>query len=132
MSVFKSQFDRARPYTEEHAGDARDPVWRSPAVIGAVVGGGAAVAAAMIPVVAGDDKAAAAEPPAEQSAGDQGAWGEGWEAGWESPASGASGPPASGDGNASWMDRGEYTDAGVGGDEDFFYFIDGDSSATVE
>jgi hypothetical protein len=29
------------------------------------------------------------------------------------------------------MDRGDYTDAGVGGDDDFFYFIDGDSSLAI-
>jgi hypothetical protein len=32
---------------------------------------------------------------------------------------------------AAWLDRGDYTDAGVGGDDDFFYFIDGDSSLAI-
>jgi hypothetical protein len=41
------------------------------------------------------------------------------------------GPGVPDDGGAAWMDRGDYTDAGVGGDDDFFYFIDGDSSLTV-
>jgi hypothetical protein len=40
-------------------------------------------------------------------------------------------PGVADDGGAAWMDRGDYTDAGVGGDDDFFYFIDGDSSLTV-
>jgi hypothetical protein len=130
MSIFRSQFERARAYSDELAGDARDPAWRSPTVIAAVVGGGAAVAAAAIPVVAGgDDKPQPSEKPAggeENPPGEQAAWGEGWDAGWEAPASPA---PAAADGGSSWMDRGEYTDAGVGGDEDFFYFVDGDSSA---
>jgi hypothetical protein len=146
MSVFRSQFDRARSYTEAYAGDARDSAWRSPTVIAALIGGGAAMAAAAVPVVAGDAKEAAGEQdpageegPAggktaagDESPGDQSTWGEGWEAGWDAPAGSAGGTLAADDGSGSWMDRGEYTDAGAGGDEDFFYFIDGDTSAVVE
>jgi hypothetical protein len=134
MSIFRSQFDRARSYTETYAGDARDSTWRSPTVIAALIGGGAAVAAAVIPIVAGNDPAPAGEKaPAgegDPGAGDQGNWGEGWDAGWDAGGAGGT-TPAADDGGASWMDRGEYTDAGVGGDGDFFYYIDGDSSAAV-
>lgn len=35
------------------------------------------------------------------------------------------------DQGSAWSDRGDYTDASVGGDGDFFYYIDGDSSLTV-
>jgi hypothetical protein len=166
MSIFKSQFDQAGPYRETYAGEARDPIWRSPTVIGSVIGGAAAVGAAAVPIVSGDDDAPAGhdasagqdapagqqspvgqEIPAGQEApagqeippgyevaarsGSQGAWGEGWDTGWDAPA-GAGGTMAAPEGDASWMDRGDYTDAGVGGDGDFFYFIDGDTSATIE
>jgi len=117
MSIFRSQFDRARGYADAYAGPAGDPGWRTPAAAAGLVVGGAVVAALAV------DAVASAAPPE--------AWGEGWEAGWDTGAAGfPAGPdPAADDG--AWLDRGDYTGAGVGGDEDFFYFIDGDSSLTI-
>jgi hypothetical protein len=111
MSIFMNQFDRARPYAEAYAGDSGDPSWRTPALAAAAVAG-----AGLVAVVAADD----AEPM----------WGDGWDAGWEAGSAPAADPSGADDGSA-WMDRGDYTDAGVGGDDDFFYFIDGDSSLAI-
>jgi hypothetical protein len=43
---------------------------------------------------------------------------------WDTPAAPADQEPA-------WSHTGDYTDASVGGDGDFFYHIDGDSSLTI-
>jgi hypothetical protein len=112
MSIFTSQFDRARRYADAYAGESGDPGWRPAVAVAGLAGAGAVVVAA-----AG----------AEAATGDD--WGEGWDAGWDSSSAGAG--DYSGADDASWMDRGDYTDAGVGGDDDFFYFIDGDSSLTI-
>jgi transcription elongation factor len=109
MSIFRSQFDRARPYAQAYAGDSGDPSWRTPALAAAAVAGAGVVAIA----AAGET-----EP----------GWGDGWDAGWEAP---AVDPGGGSDDGSAWLDRGDYTDAGVGGDDDFFYFIDGDSSLAV-
>jgi hypothetical protein len=78
-------------------------------------------------VLAGDDDGAGG------AAADAGGWGEGWDAGWDTgTGAGAAGPTDhSGADGGPWLDRGDYTDAGVGGDDGFFYFIDGDSSMTT-
>jgi hypothetical protein len=117
MTIFTSQFDRARPFADAYAGRFDDPAWRPP---GAAT---ATLAAAGLSVVAVGALAATADPDAPA------AWGEGWDAGWDTSA-----PPAeqSTDDGSAWMHRGEYTDAGVGGDGDSFYFIDGDASLIVE
>jgi len=31
MSIFSSQFDRARPFADAYAGGSQDPDWRTPA-----------------------------------------------------------------------------------------------------
>lgn len=94
MSIFASQFDHARQFTDAYAGGLDEPQWYPPP--------------------------GAADPPA--------GWGEGWDTGWEL---GWEAGPAGEDAAGAWLERGDYTDAGVGGDGDFFYFIDGDSSLTV-
>lgn len=130
MSIFSSQFSRAHPYRDAYAGDARDSRWRTPAGLAGGVGVAGAVAAGA--VVA----AAAATPAGEQLAGDPPevggeTWGEGWDSGWDTGTAGAA-DAGTGDADAgAWMDRGDYTDAGVGGDDDFFYFVDGDSSLAI-
>lgn len=119
MPTFASQFDRARPYAAAYAGEPDDPTWRSPAVAAAALAGSAVVG--VVGVVAG---AAAVEAVADSSPG----WGENWDAGWEAPEPGELGDA----GGGAWTDRGDYTDAGVGGDGESFYFIDGDSSLMIE
>jgi hypothetical protein len=79
--------------------------------------------------------AGAGEGPEGEAAGAEPAhagWGDGWDAGWDVPGADASDPGAGTGGDEAWMHRGDVTDAGVGGDGDFVYFIDGDSSATVD
>jgi hypothetical protein len=129
MSIFTSQFDHARGYSGAYAGSSGDPTWRTPAAVAAAAGGAVVAAAVATEALAGADP----EPPEAAGGGGWGeGWGDGWEQGWD-----AGGLPdgvpgvADDDGGAAWMDRGDYTDAGVGGDDDFFYFIDGDSSLTV-
>src|SRR5688500_13940407 len=123
MSIFTSQFDRARPFADAYAGRFDDPAWRPP-------GSAAATLAAVgLSVVAVGALAATAEPDA--GATEPSAWGEGWDAGWDAEAAVPLAEQPTDDGSA-WMHRGEYADAGVGGDGDTFYFIDGDSSLIVE
>jgi hypothetical protein len=140
MSIFSSQFDRARPFADAYAGGSQDPDWRTPAAATALVGAGLVglTAAAALTDGSAADPAAAGEataPEAFEGAGETGAatwdagWDEGWDTGWgEGYAGDACAPEADG---AAWLDRGDYTDAGVGGDNDFFYFIDGDSSLAI-
>jgi hypothetical protein len=40
MSIFSSQFDRARPFADAYAGGSQDPDWRTPAAAAALVGAG--------------------------------------------------------------------------------------------
>jgi hypothetical protein len=126
MSIFSSQFDRARPFADAYAGGSQDPDWRTPAAAAALIGAG---------LVGLTAAAALAHGEAFEGAGETGAatwdagWGEGWDAGWGEGYAGDAGAPEA-DG-AAWLDRGDYTDAGVGGDHDFFYFIDGDSSLAI-
>jgi hypothetical protein len=124
MSIFTSQFDHARGYSGAYAGSSGDPTWRTPAAVAAAAGGAVVAAAVATEALAGADP----EPP--EAAGG-GGWGDGWEQGWDAGGLPDGVPGVADDGGAAWMDRGDYTDAGVGGDDDFFYFIDGDSSLTV-
>jgi hypothetical protein len=56
----------------------------------------------------------------------------GWDTGWDTGAAAGTGAAdVSGAEGDAWSHRGDYTDASVGGDGDFFYFIDGDSSLTI-
>ncbi|GAA2215356.1 hypothetical protein GCM10009850_108230 [Nonomuraea monospora] len=128
MTLFTSQFDRARDVAGAYAGEAGETRFWVPAVVGGV---------AVVGVAEG--------------------WGEGWDQGWDAGApegepvggdggvvvggGGAAGLPVADDGDvvgapavddgAAWSHHGDYTDASVGGDGDFFYFIDGDSSLTI-
>lgn len=120
MSIFTSQFDRTRPFTRAYASSPDDPGWRTPAAVAAVAGAGLAGVVAV--------EALAADSPDAPAA-----WGDGWDTGWDT-----GGDPFAGGvtdyaaaGGDPWMDRGEYTGAGVGGDDDFFYFVDGDSSLAI-
>ena len=128
MSVFRSQFTRARQFTDAYAGSTEDSGLRTPAVAAALLGAGLVGVAAV--AAASDGDAPGAAETADGAAETGAAWGEGWESGWTGGYAGGvlSDPAADGD---AWMDRGDYTDAGVGGDGDFFYFIDGDSSLTL-
>jgi hypothetical protein len=107
MPLFSSQFDRARGYSDAYVGPPGDASWRVPAAVAAAGVGALALTAAAVEA--------------------DGTWGDGWDTGWEAPA-----PEAPADDGSAWMDRGDYTDAGVGGDDDFFYFIDGDTSLTID
>lgn len=137
MSTFDSQFDRTRPYAAAYAGEPDDPTWRSPAVAAAALAGTAAAGVAVVGVaVIGAAAATASDAEATPDAAP--AWGEGWDAGWGDGWGGgwdaghagrdAPAPDGSGDAGGAWLERGDYTDAGVGGDGESFYFIDGDSS----
>ncbi|MGW0801621.1 hypothetical protein [Nonomuraea sp. NPDC002799] len=112
MSLFTSQFDQAREAAREYAGDASETRFWIPAA--AAVAGAAALTAV---------DAAATEGPAE--------WGAGWDDGWHAVAAPPEDAGAAVDDGGAWSHRGDYTDASVGGDGDFFYFIDGDSSLTI-
>lgn len=118
MSIFTSQFDRLRPLSHAYAGTADQTSWRTPAAV-AAAGGLAVLGAAALATAAADG----------QTAGDgwEAAWDSGWDAGWSAPGQIPVSPEPGGD----WSHRGDYTDAGVGGGEDFFYFIDGDSSLAI-
>ncbi|UBU14862.1 hypothetical protein [Nonomuraea gerenzanensis] len=105
MGLFTSQFEGVRGESRAYAGEVGESrFWLPAAAAAGVVAGGA--------VVMGGE-------PEE--------WGDGWEQGWEVGV--PAGEPVVSE--EAWSDRGEYTDASVGGDGDFFYFIDGDSSVTV-
>ncbi|GAA4968777.1 hypothetical protein HD597_008653 [Nonomuraea thailandensis] len=111
MTLFTSRFDRAREESLAYAGEAGETRFWIPA---AVAAGGVATAA----VWASEEWAAG--------------WGDGWDQGWDAgPAASPGDPPVGDDGGEAWSHHGEYTDASVGGDGDFFYFIDGDSSLTI-
>ncbi|MFB4278850.1 hypothetical protein ACBJ59_26410 [Nonomuraea sp. MTCD27] len=115
MALFTSQFDRVREESRAYAGEASETRFRVPAAV-AVAGGAALVTAT--------------DPTATESGG----WGEGWDQGWDAGAGAAAGPgaePVLDDGGGAWSHHGDYTGASVGGDGDFFYFIDGDSSLTI-
>ncbi|MEV0382079.1 hypothetical protein [Nonomuraea sp. NPDC050643] len=112
MSLFTSQFDRARESSREYAGEASETGFWTPAAV--AVAGAAGVAA-----LAGAEATAVEEP-----------WGAGWDQGWDAGAAAPGVEPVADDGGA-WSHHGDYTDASVGGDGDFFYFIDGDSSLTI-
>ena len=130
MSIFTSQFDRVRPVAHAYAGATGDPGWRTPAAVATVVGGGlvAMMAADAVVSEALDGNTA----PGNEAAGAVDAWGAGWDSGWDIAGAGYVHPGADySAGGDAWMDRGAHTDAGVGGDGDFFYFIDGDSSLTL-
>ena len=102
MSVFASQFDRARPYSAAYTGAVDDSGWRTPLAAAALVAGvGLAVVAAV----------------------EAASWGDGWDSGWDAPS-----PEVPSGDDSAWSHHGDYTDAHVGGDDGFFYFIDGDSS----
>lgn len=107
MSIFTSQFDRARRYSEEYAGGSGEARFWTPAAIAAGVG---VAGAALLIAASGDDAAT----------GDD-AWGE------------AAPPPAddAGTQDGPWSVHSDWTDASVGGDGDFMYFSDGDTSFTV-
>lgn len=116
MSIFTSQFDRVRPVSHAYTGTTGQATWRTPAAVAAAAAGGLALVGA------------AAVATGAEASGD--GWEDAWDAGWD--ASWAPGFDPSGDELAAdWSHHGDYTDAGVGGDEDFFYFIDGDSSLTI-
>ncbi|SEG64203.1 hypothetical protein SAMN05444920_103655 [Nonomuraea solani] len=100
MSIFTSQFDRARETARAYTGEASETRFWIPAAI----------------AVAVTSAAVATE-----------SWGDGWDQGWEAPAA----PEPVADDGGAWSHHGDYTDASVGGDEDFLYFIDGDSSLTI-
>ncbi|TYB50113.1 hypothetical protein FXF51_57375 [Nonomuraea sp. PA05] len=111
MTLFTSQFDRARDVAGAYAGEAGETrFWVPAAVVGGVAVAGVAEG-----------------------------WGEGWDQGWDAGA--PEGEPVAGDGGVvgapvvddggAWSHHGDHTDASVGGDGDFFYFIDGDSSLTI-
>jgi hypothetical protein len=138
MSIFTSQFDHARGYSGAYAGSTGDPTWRTPAAVAAAAGGAVVAAAVAAEALAAEALAAGAlagaDPEPPEAAGGDGwgeGWGDGWDQGWDAGGFPDGVPEVADDGGAAWMDRGDYTDAGVGGDEDFFYFIDGDSSLTV-
>jgi hypothetical protein len=137
VSIFTSQFDRVRPVAQAYAGATGDPGWRTPAAVVAVAGGGlvavlAADAVAAEALDAGGDAAETAGAAGAAGAGATDAWGAGWDAGWDVAGAGYADPGADHSaGGEAWLDRGDHTDAGVGGDGDFFYFIDGDSSLTI-
>ena len=139
MAVLRSQFERARGFADAYAGGADDNRWRTPVAAAAAVGGGLAAVVGVAAVGALADAAldaAAGEVAAGAPAGEAAAglatdgWGEGWDSGW-GEAYAAADPGYAADGGA-WSHRGDYTDASVGGDGDFFYFIDGDSSLTID
>ena len=114
MSIFTSQFDRARPFAQAYAGAADEPGWRTPAGATALLAAAGLTATAAVDAVDGSG------------------WGDGWESGWGVDAPAPPGTDHAAGADQAWMDRGEYTGAGVGGDGDFFYFIDGDSSLTID
>lgn len=130
MSVLRSQFERARAFADAYAGAADDHRWRTPAA--AAAGGGFAAVVGVAAVGAMAD--AALDAAAGEGAGEPGpvadGWGVGWDAGW-GEAYVSTDTSYSADGG-DWSHRGDYTDASVGGSDDFFYFIDGDSSLTIE
>ncbi|MEV0619397.1 hypothetical protein AB0I81_39185 [Nonomuraea sp. NPDC050404] len=114
MTLFSSQFDRVRAESRAYTGEASETRFWVPAVV--ALGAAAALAATSEGVEVGAEDAAAG-------------WGEGWDQGWDAGAVPDSEPVA--DDGGAWSHSGDYTDASVGGDGDFFYFIDGDSSLTI-
>ena len=119
MSLFSSQFERARGYSDAYAGPSDDPSWWTPGAAAAAVVAGAGLLAVTAAAMAADD-----------GHGHVDTWGAGWDTGWDTTSTVAHEPTA--DTGSDWMHHGDYTDASVGGDGDFFYFIDGDSSLTVD
>ncbi|GAA3573887.1 hypothetical protein GCM10022419_063650 [Nonomuraea rosea] len=122
MPIFSSQFDRARELSQTYAGEASERRFWIPAAV--AVAGAAGVTA----LAAAGDAEAATEPVTEASE-----WGAGWDEGW------GTGPAADddsqaapgGDDGGAWSYHSDYTGASVGGDGDFFYFVDGDTSYTI-
>lgn len=130
MSVFASQFDRARPYSAAYAGPVDDPGWRTPVAAAALVAGAGLALVAASAVADGEGgggEGGGGEGGGAGDGGGGGGWGDGWDAGWEAHTP----EPVAGDSGDAWSHRGDYTDASVGGDDGFFYFIDGDSSLTL-
>lgn len=132
MTIFSSQFDRARQSTEAYAGETKDTRFRTPAKV-ALAGAGAAAAALVAADLAAADAADASADATE--------WGEGWDTGWDAGAGTGTGDATAeataesadaggGDGGA-WSYNPDYTGASIGGDGDFFYFTDGDVSYTI-
>ncbi|MFC4115280.1 hypothetical protein [Nonomuraea zeae] len=134
MSIFSSQFDRAREVSRAYAGEASERRFWIPAAV-AVAGAAAGVAA-----LAAASEAGAATEPGEGTAD----WGAGWDEGWgagpvadDSQAAsgggddGSQAAPGSGDDGGAWSYHSDYTGASIGGDGDFFYFTDGDTSYTI-
>ncbi|MFI7697946.1 hypothetical protein [Nonomuraea sp. NPDC049480] len=131
MTIFTSQFDRARDLSRTYAGEASDARFRTPAAIAATAALGVGAAALAASETATTEADASGDPagtgqPADWAAG----WGDGWDSGWETGAAAVTDEPGAAGADA-WSHRGDHTDASVGGDGDFFYFIDGDSSLTI-
>ncbi|WP_066372175.1 hypothetical protein [Herbidospora mongoliensis] len=108
MTLFTSQFDRARRFSAAYAGEPGDTRFWTPATIGVAAGLGAA---ALIAADAGGWGDVPADP--DQTATFGGGGGD----------DGQDGGP--------WSVHSDWSDASVGGDGDFMYFSDGDVSFTV-
>jgi hypothetical protein len=124
MSIFTSQFDRARQYSQAYTGDTGETRFWTPATITvAVAGAGAAALAAA-------DLAAADSSPSDDTG-----WGDDGN-GTDTSPTGETHDPGTGDADHgghddAWSVHSDWTDASVGGEGDFLYFSDGDVSFTV-
>jgi hypothetical protein len=135
MSIFTSQFDGARQLSQAYAGDTHETRFWTPAAITVAAGVGIAALVAVDSASDTDLDDGTLTGPDDSHASAAGwgdGWGDGWDTGWDTldaaqPAT-AEGTDPNGE---AWAHRGDYTDASVGGDGDFFYFIDGDTSLTI-
>jgi hypothetical protein len=128
MSIFTSQFDRARRISQAYASQTGETRFWTPAKVALAGAGAGAAALVATDLVAADDDA-----PSEVAG-----WGEGWDTGWDGGGNDVSatgedtdlhGADDGADGGA-WSYHSDTTDASIGGDGDFFYFTDGDTSYT--
>jgi hypothetical protein len=118
MTIFSSRFDRARRYSEAYAGEAGETRFWTPATV--AVAGVALGAAALIAT----DLAASPQDDAD--------WGEGWDDHTADPGTHDTGAHDTGtDDGGAWSYHSDYTGASVGGEGDFVYFSDGDTSFSV-